>query len=246
MLLPSDEAGHGRSVVLLHARPTDRTMWKAHLPLLAAGGVRAIALDLPGHGAATARTQREAAPWADVLETLDHLGVDRFVVAGNSLGALVSLQVAVTARDRVEGMVLIGYRPHDQQPSAHLQKAWDREKTALEIGDLDAAVQAGVEAWTSDNAAPAVKAHAARMVRDQLEAQLSHGEVTQAEDPLAKDPSVLHELSIPAVVGVGEHDMPDFFKEARHWSATSARAASSSSPVPGISHRWSSPRRSAS
>ncbi|MGW4393805.1 alpha/beta fold hydrolase [Amycolatopsis nivea] len=211
MLLPGDEAGHGRAVVLLHARPADRTMWRAHLPLLAAGGVRAIALDLPGHGAAIARPHSEA-PWADVLDTLDHLGVRRFVLAGNSLGALVSLQAAVTARDRVEGLVLIGYRPHDQRPSARLQAAWDREKAALEIGDFDAAVQAGIEAWTSNHASPAVKAHAARMMRDQLEAQLARGEAPQAEDPLARDPAALPGLAVPAMVGVGEHDMPDFFQ----------------------------------
>lgn len=92
MLLPSDETGRGRPVVLLHARPTDRTMWGAHLPLLAAAGVRAIALDLPGHGAAVVPEDHEVAPWTDVLDTLDHLGADRFVLAGNSLGALVALQ----------------------------------------------------------------------------------------------------------------------------------------------------------
>ncbi|MFI2239242.1 alpha/beta fold hydrolase [Streptomyces chrestomyceticus] len=102
-LLPYDEAGRGRPVVLLHARPTDRTMWRARLPLLADAGVRAIALDLPGHGDAHVPADRAVSPWTDVLDTLDHLGADRFVLAGNSLGALVALQAAVTAPERVEG-----------------------------------------------------------------------------------------------------------------------------------------------
>ncbi|MGW7003806.1 alpha/beta fold hydrolase, partial [Streptomyces sp. NPDC054933] len=171
MLLPADEAGQGRTVVLLHARPTDRTMWSAHLPLLAQADVRPIALDLPGWGEAVVHDQHEVTPWTDVLDTLDHLGIDRFVLAGNSLGALVSLQVAVTARHRVEGLVLVGYRPHDQAPSARLQTAWDRERTALEAADIDAAVQAGVEAWTSEHADHEVKAHTARMLRNQLESR---------------------------------------------------------------------------
>jgi pimeloyl-ACP methyl ester carboxylesterase len=212
MLLPADEAGQGRAVVLLHARPTDRTMWNAHLPLLAAGGIRAIALDLPGHGEARVDNQREVAPWTDVLDTLDHLGVDHFALAGNSLGALVALEVAVAARDRVEGLVLVGYRPHDQSPSARLQTAWDNEKAALATGDINAAVHAGVQAWTSAGASDEVKAHAARMLRDQLGSQLAHGEVPRAASPLSTDPAVLSRLSIPAVVGVGEHDMPDFFQ----------------------------------
>ena len=212
MLLPVDQSGQGRAVVLLHARPTDRTMWSAHLPVLAEAGVRAIAMDLPGHGGAVVYDQHEVAPWTDVLDTLDHLGVDRFVLAGNSLGALVSLQVAVTARDRVDGLVLVGYRPHDQEPSERLQTAWDRERTALEADDINAAVRAGVQAWTFEHADHEVAAHTAHMLRNQLEARLTHGESTQAEDPLSKDPDALRTLSLPALVGVGEHDMPDFFR----------------------------------
>lgn len=212
MLLPSDEAGRGRPVVLLHARPTDRTMWGAHLPLLADAGLRAIALDLPGHGDALVPADREVAPWTDVLDTLDHLGADRFVLAGNSLGALVALQTAVTAPERIEGLVLVGYRPHDQPASPRLQAAWDEERTALAAGDLDAAVTAGVEAWTSAGATDAVRAHAARMLRCQLTEQLAHGGPSLAADPLGEGTSVLRTLTVPALVGVGEHDMPDFFE----------------------------------
>ncbi|CAM5261432.1 alpha/beta hydrolase [Streptomyces xanthochromogenes] len=212
MLLPSDEAGRGRPVVLLHARPTDRTMWGAHLSLLAAAGVRAIALDLPGHGDADVPEDREVAPWTDVLDTLDHLGADRFVLAGNSLGALVALQTAVTAPERVEGLMLIGYRPHDQPASPRLQAAWDAERVALAAGDLDAAVTAGVEAWTSAGATTEVRAHAARMLRDQLTEQLAHGEPSLAADPLGETATALRTLTVPALVGVGEHDMPDFFE----------------------------------
>ncbi|TWV34546.1 alpha/beta hydrolase [Streptomyces misionensis] len=212
MLLPSDEAGRGRPVVLLHARPTDRTMWRAHLPLLAEAGVRAIALDLPGHGAASLPEGREAAPWADVLDTLDHLGVDHFTLAGNSLGALVALQVAVTAPERVEGLVLVGYRPHEQPASPRLQAAWDAERAALAAGDLEAAVTAGVRAWTSPDATGDIREHAARMLRDQLTGQLAHGEPSPAADPLGEGAAGTRTLKAPALVGVGEHDMPDFFE----------------------------------
>ncbi|WP_328316166.1 alpha/beta fold hydrolase [Streptomyces sp. NBC_00388] len=212
MLLPSDEAGRGRPVVLLHARPADRTMWNAHLPVLADAGVRAIALDLPGHGDALVPDGREVAPWTDVLDTLDQLGADRFVLAGNSLGALVALQAAVTAPERVEGLVLVGYRPHDQPASPRLQAAWDAERAALASGDLDAAVTAGVGAWTSAGATDDVRARAARMLRDQLTGQLAHGEPPLAADPLGEGTAALRTLTVPALIGVGEDDMPDFFE----------------------------------
>ncbi|MBA9050277.1 MULTISPECIES: alpha/beta fold hydrolase [Streptomyces] len=211
MLLPFTEAGRGRPVVLLHARPTDRTMWDAHLPPLAEAGVRAIALDLPSHGDAVVPDRREVAPWSDVLDTLDHLWADRFVLAGNSLGALVALQAAVTAPERVEGLVLVGYRPHDQPASSRLDAAWEAERKALAVGDLDAAVKAGVEAWTSAGATEEVRTHAARMLHRQLTEQLTHGEPPQAADPLGTGPAALRTLKgVPALVSVGEHDMPDF------------------------------------
>ncbi|MFH8342843.1 alpha/beta fold hydrolase [Streptomyces sp. AM6-12] len=215
MLLPFTEAGQGRPVVLLHARPTDRTMWDAHLPMLAEAGMRAIALDLPGHSDAIVPDHHEVAPWSDVLDTLDRLGVDRFVLAGNSLGALVALQTAVTAPERVEGLVLVGYRPHDQPASSRLDAAWEAERTALAVGDLAAAVKAGVEAWTSAGATEEVRTHAARMLRRRLTEQLAYGDPPQAADPLGTGPAALRTLrGMPALVSVGDHDMPDFHEGA--------------------------------
>jgi pimeloyl-ACP methyl ester carboxylesterase len=235
MLLPSTEAGRGRPVVLLHARPTDRTMWDAHLTLLAEAGVRAIALDLPGHGDATVPDRREVAPWSDVLDTLDHLGADRFVLAGNSLGALVALQAAVTAPERVEGLVLIGYRPHDQPASPRLDAAWEAERTALAAGDLDAAVKAGVEAWTSARATEEARTRTARMLHRQLTARLAHGEPPQAADPLGTGPAALRTLrGVPALVGVGEHDMPDFHEGGE--SLARALDAGRTTVIPGAGH----------
>ncbi|MEU7044758.1 alpha/beta hydrolase [Streptomyces varsoviensis] len=166
-----------------------------------------------GCGAPTPRCpSRSARPWADVLDTLDHLGVGRFVLAGNSLGALVGLQAAVTAPERVEGMVLVGYRPHDQAASPRLLAAGEAERAALAAGDLDAAVAAGVEAWTSPGAADDVRAHAARMLRGQLTGQLALREPPLAADPLGDGSAAPSTLTAPALVAVGEHDMPDFFE----------------------------------
>ncbi|WP_189766385.1 alpha/beta fold hydrolase [Streptomyces xanthochromogenes] len=70
----------------------------------------------------------------------------------------------------------------------------------------------GVEAWTSAGATAEVRAHAARMLRDQFTEQLAHGEPSLAADPLGEGATALRTLSVPALVGGGEHDMPDFFE----------------------------------
>lgn len=207
MLLPHDELGSGRPVVLLHARPADRTMWRRHLPLLAAAGFRAIALDLPGHGAAVLPAHHTAPPADDVLETLGHLGIDRFDIAGNSLGALVALQIAAAAPDRVRSLVAIGYRRHDQPQTDGFAAALRRERDRLAADDLDGAVRAGVRAWVSPDAPPAVKEHAATMMRGNLHLRRAHGEPPRADDP---DPRRLRPLAGRVLVVVGAQDFPDF------------------------------------
>jgi pimeloyl-ACP methyl ester carboxylesterase len=97
-------------VVLMHGQLMPRRM---HAPLaraLAADGLHVVTLDLLGHG----RSDRPADPlvysmqaWADqVVALLDHLGADQAVVGGTSLGANVSLEVAVAAPGRVRGLLI--------------------------------------------------------------------------------------------------------------------------------------------
>ena len=77
---------------------------------LAARGYRVVLLDLPGHGLSEkpkrASFHRMDTYAEHVVALLDHLGVDRAVVGGVSLGGNVSLLVAALAPDRVQGLVI--------------------------------------------------------------------------------------------------------------------------------------------
>jgi pimeloyl-ACP methyl ester carboxylesterase len=86
---------------------------RMHEPLarsIAAEGYRVITVDLLGHG----RSDRPRDPKRysmtafarQVLGLLDHLGVEQAVIGGTSLGANVSLEVALVAPERLRGMVL--------------------------------------------------------------------------------------------------------------------------------------------
>lgn len=97
-------------VVLLHGQLMPRRM---HAPLaraLAAEGLHVVTLDLLGHG----RSDRPADPLLysmsafgeQVIELLDHLGAPQAVIGGTSLGANVSLEVAVLAPERVRGLII--------------------------------------------------------------------------------------------------------------------------------------------
>jgi pimeloyl-ACP methyl ester carboxylesterase len=99
---------HGEPVVLLHGLLlSSRAMER-----LAAGlpDHRVYLLDLHGHGHST--RPREVDRYSvdeltdDVVALLDHLGIERAVVGGMSLGANVTLQLALRHPERVRAMIL--------------------------------------------------------------------------------------------------------------------------------------------
>ena len=205
MTLPFDEAGAGDPVVLLHAGVADRTMWAEHLQPLADAGHRALAVDLPGFGEATPAPVEDA-PWLDVLETMDELGIARATLVGNSFGGAVAQRVAVLAPERVLSLALISSPAEGVEPSRELEAVWEAEEAALGRGDIEAAVQTVVDAWTLPDAPQELQDRVAAMERRALELQAQAGEVPEAADPIAADPAALARFDAPALVAVGEHD----------------------------------------
>ncbi|MGB8857734.1 MAG: alpha/beta hydrolase, partial [Ilumatobacteraceae bacterium] len=94
----------------LHGLLMDSEMNRDLARSLAVAGHRVVLLDLLGHGRSDkplrASEYRMDAYAADVVALLDHLGIARAVIGGVSLGAGVSLQVAVIAPERVQALVI--------------------------------------------------------------------------------------------------------------------------------------------
>src|SRR5947209_6001379 len=104
--------GDGAPIVMFHGYADSADTWRQSLALLGRRGRRAIALDLPGFGA--------AAPLSDdpVLPQLDefaHAAVAyatgkrgrKAIAVGNSLGGCVSLRLAERCADRLDGVVAV-------------------------------------------------------------------------------------------------------------------------------------------
>ncbi len=212
MILPAAERGSGETVaVLLHAGVADRRMWDPLLDALAGAGARAFAPDFAGFGEAELPAT-PSAPWQDVLDTLDAHGIERFVLVGNSFGALVAKRVTLLAPERVSALALISPPPEgDVEPSPQLRAAWDAEEDALEREELEAAVAAVVDAWTLPDAADAQRELLAAMQRRAFELQLATGGIADpVRDPLEEDPGAFARIAPRLVLAYGEHDMPDF------------------------------------
>ena len=85
------DQGSGTPVVFIHGFPLSRAMWENQVAGLS-GQARVITIDLRGHG------ESQAPLWFATVDTyadevaglLDHLGIDKAVIAGFSMGGYVA------------------------------------------------------------------------------------------------------------------------------------------------------------
>ncbi len=113
-----DEGPHDdpAPIVLLHGTSASLHTWQGWAVALR-DQRRVIRFDLPGFGLTGPNLQDDYSIAADVLfvrAVMDKLGVQRFVLAGNSLGGLVAWTVAARMPDRVDRLILVdsaGYPP---------------------------------------------------------------------------------------------------------------------------------------
>jgi pimeloyl-ACP methyl ester carboxylesterase len=101
------ESGSGTSVLLIHGHPFDCTSWT---PQLAASfpGYRLIAPDLRNFGrTASSNPPADFSTYArDLIAFAGALALDRFYVAGLSMGGQIALEVAAAAPSRLLGLIL--------------------------------------------------------------------------------------------------------------------------------------------
>lgn len=103
--------GDGPQVTLfLHGLLLDSNLNRGIAQALSAKGHRVVLLELLGHGRSDrprhATLHRMDSYARQTVALLDHLGVEQAVVGGVSLGANVSLHVAVEDRERVRGLLV--------------------------------------------------------------------------------------------------------------------------------------------
>ena len=102
-----DSGGTGPAVVLSHGFLMDHSMFDPQVDALRKYH-RVVTWDERGFGAT--RATGDFSYWdsaRDVLGLMDHLGIDSAFVGGMSQGGFISLRVALTAPERVRGLILI-------------------------------------------------------------------------------------------------------------------------------------------
>lgn len=189
-------------LVLLCSLGSTVDMWAPQRRDLA-GDHRVITMDTRGHGGSPVPdgpyTVDELA--ADVLETLDGLGVTRASFAGVSLGGAISQAIALRAPERVTSIALVctSARFGDPQP-------WQERAATVRADGVGAIADAVVARWFTAayaEAAPDVR----NAMRDMIAATPAEGYAACCDAIAAWDSrSRLAEIAAPTLVISGEHD----------------------------------------
>src|SRR5215813_7594155 len=105
------EDGTGVPAILLHGSSlgSSADVFRRNLPALAAGGVRAIAVDLPGFGKSDpAADLSGTARNAFILRFMDVLGLTRAALIGHSSSGGPAVSIALKHPERVSHVIVLG------------------------------------------------------------------------------------------------------------------------------------------
>lgn len=221
-MIAYDSAGEGTAVVFIHAGVADRRMWRHQLSAVP-DGFRFVSLDLRGCG----QSDLPDEPFSnheDVLAVMDHLGIETAVVVGCSMGGGTAIDVGLTAPPRVRGLVLIGAGAPGADIEDYEPPQWPEILESYEKGDFDRVVELDAEVWVvgygrdKGSVDPSVIAELIEMDRALIANEEQRDELVVALDPPRAER--MGEIAIPALIMVGEHDLPDMRQSADHLAAT--------------------------
>ncbi|MFC3573573.1 alpha/beta fold hydrolase [Streptomyces yaanensis] len=190
-------------LVLVHGHPFDRTMWTPQLAEFARTR-RVIAPDLRGYGASPVvpGVTPLSAFADDIAALLDDLGVDRFVLAGLSMGGQIAMECWAGFPGRIAGLVLA-----DTFAAAETEEG-RRARYAM----ADRLLREGMRGYADEvlhrMVAPYADAEVAAHVHRMMTATFPEGAAAalrgRAERPDYRD--LLTRVTVPALVVVGEDD----------------------------------------
>lgn len=156
------DSGAGPALIMIHGVGLNASVWQPQIQAFDAE-YRVIACDTLGHGGST--LPRDGASLEDYLDQLrsllDFLAVDRAILMGHSMGALIAARFAIDHGERVDALVAVN--PVYRRPEAQLAnsrariRALEQRGSGADLGgtlsrwfdqaELDSPPVRRIEAW---------------------------------------------------------------------------------------------------
>jgi pimeloyl-ACP methyl ester carboxylesterase len=202
-----EDVGAGPPVVMGHSILCSGEMWMYQVPRLAER-YRVVNLDQRGHG----RSVPATGPYdlldmvEDALAVLDHLEIERATWAGLSMGGMVAMHAALSAPQRVKGLILL-------DTHAGAETAYKKLKyRAMSVGTKAFGIRPFFSAVIPLLFGRTTRAENPALIEDWKErfASMDVPSVTRAVSVLVQRPSIVDKLagvSVPSLVIVGEEDV---------------------------------------
>lgn len=129
----------GTPLVLIHGYPLDHSIWD-EVSLLLENDFDVISPDLRGFGkSSTVDTPYKMSDFADdIASLLDHLGIEKAILVGHSMGGYVALAFARKYPSRINGLALVSSQALADSPEGREK----RYKTAEDVAEKGVGVVA--------------------------------------------------------------------------------------------------------
>lgn len=210
--------GKGPVVLLLHGVGLQADAWAHQISALADAGHHVIAPDMPGHGESVFHQRRSLADYADTLvQALQDARVDRCVLCGHSMGAMLAFEIAKSLPEKVAGIMALNavFQRGAQAQQAILQRVANLDSTDRPQHD------ATLERWFGDTHSPEREACEKWLNAVSLDGyRQAYRCFAQAQTPA---PDLLATMTCPAVFMTGAGDPNSTPKMACEMAALTKR-----------------------
>lgn len=201
-------AGTGDAVVFIHGLGSDLRVWDAQFPVFAQQ-YRALRYDIRGHGQSALPTNEPYAHADDLKALLDYCGIWRAHLIGHSMGGEIAINFALAYPERVQRLVLIDSALGGFQWSDEYAASWLPIVAAASNGGegfLELVLKHPILATAM--ATPAVAPRLTAIMSEYSAWHFVNADPVQQPEPPAVQR--LDRLTVPTLIMVGEHDLPDF------------------------------------
>lgn len=207
-------AGEGASIVMIHAGIADCRMWDGEFEAFARSH-RVLRYDMRGYGKSLP-VEGEFNLQDDLETLLNKLDVTPpFSLMGCSMGGGLAIDFALSHPDQAANLILVGSDPAGLELGAEWpDELFAQSEAAFEAGDVERVAELDMRIWfdgagrarqdVNGDARRKAKAMAKLVAKHELKGIGTHAR-KDAAIPAAER---LHELSMPALIVIGENDLP--------------------------------------